>query len=344
MRMIANVLGRSSFRATIVDFISINRYSSVTEEQFRLHLDRYTTGVFLPHNRRLSEVIRTYSFNIPDTERLRVSKNANNTFNIFRLTTEYVDLPIDFQTTSDKAASRPLLWMEPASNNRLLDVGVQPWVAVNPEQYGLYVVDYTDDLWEVFARELATNHENFNRGQLITDCFTQVRSFRLHLRNYMNLIRYLPKEKDIFTWRAVRISYERLSMLMRGYEGDMEPFYSYFNSLTSDVYLMNRIEREMNNFEITMEVAKMACYSGQSDCVEDVESYYAAAMGTGDGVVGSGDFQTFIYCSLARNIKNMDSLVDQVIQLWVTDRSVVSQARNAVRGLACTSEIEVINR
>lgn len=40
----------------------------------------------------------------------------------------------------------------------------------------------------------------------------------------------------------------------------------------------------------------------------------------------------------------MNSLADQVLHLWTTERGVHSRGRNAVRGIACTSDTQVIQK
>lgn len=83
-------------------------------------------------------------------------------------------------------------------------------------------------------------------------------------------------------------------MALVDYEGDVQPLYDYYISLDKDVYLQNRITGETSDYELALEVAKIARLSRLKEYTEDVQEYYARVQQTNEGLVGSADFQSFV--------------------------------------------------
>lgn len=331
-------MGRDRFNEAVRDFLADNRYSSVFASAFLEYLDLYTKDTLLPEGQTLSSLIFTIAYKVPNREALRIFRNQNKKIQMLRWGSVDVELPVDFMTSSIPAAGQPKFWIESfPEKTPILDIE-DPWIVFNPQQYGVYVVEYDWELYVEFAKQLMADHTRFNRAQLISDCINQVARGISLAENYLNLIRYLPKETDLITWRVARMSFEHMLMSMRGFDGDMKPLYDYYNSLTSALYLKNRIRTEMKDFEMTLELAKIVCYSRLSECVEDVNEYFKASVETEKGLVGSSDFQTFIYCTLAKDLNNTELLVNHTMSLWVEDRRVHSQSRNAIRGLVCSAD------
>lgn len=255
--------------------------------------------------------------------------------------TETVEFPIDYMTPNEAALSQPRFWVPHLISDFPTNLPVEPWIILNSQEYGLYRMLYSKEIYAEITIQLAKTPEVFNRPQLISE--TASFMWDRWLIDYLNLIRYLPTETDMFAWREARISYDRVAMLMRGYNAS-EPFHGCFNTLAKDVYSRNTIGVEMNDFAMTMEVARITCAAGHRDCVKDAEEYYAKVVDTEDGLVGSGDFQVLVYCTLARHSKAVPRLVDDVLRLWVNDRGVHSKSRSAIKGLACTLDGEVVKR
>lgn len=340
MRMTANVMGEENFKRAVLELLANNRHSVINTNMFLAHLDQYASDVLLPDDKLISDVLQKWSHSVPAKNVLRVG-NKTDKFELNYNSGEYVDLPVDYFTPTLERASQPKLWVLPAIYQDAPQLDLEPWIAVNPDQYGLYQVNYADHMWAALAIQLRKNHTQFNRAQLISDSITMDLSF--WLRYHFDIIRYLPNETNALTWKAARHSYEAVALLMRGYE-NIYPFYAYYNNLTREIYWENRIGREMENFELTLEVSKIACYSGHPECVTDVEDYYVEAVQTEAGLLGSKDFRTFVYCTLAKHSLNKRSIVDHVAQLWAEDRSVHAKSRAAIQGVACTGEEDLVIR
>lgn len=347
MRLIANLLGREVFTQAVLDLLKNHQNSVVSSDQFLAHLDSYPFPTVLPA--LISTVVKGYVNNYNPSS-VTISVTMDEYYLTFsRFVTENVYIPIDFSTPWSPSAGIPNIWLTVNQREHMVlyyrdSETTDLWVAVNPELFGLYRVKYSDDVWAALTEQLMDNHEKYNRAQLITDSGILASEGYSKLENYLNLIQYLPQEEDVFACRALRISYEDITRHMRGYDGNEDLFDNYFQNVTSEVYLRNRIQSEMQNFELTFEVAQVACSAGISGCVHDVEEYYEFAMESDGALSGPKDFKKFIYCTLAKHSSNATEFADQVIETLKSDRYLSSQTQIKIQGLACSPDSELITR
>lgn len=342
--MISNVIGRDLFKVAMLNLLRNNKFSSITTPNFTTQLDLYSNEASLPNNTRWAEILRRYVRVLPASEILRVVREKSKSIIISRLMSERVDLPIDFCSPSFPLAYKPKRWLHHSQHEAtIIPNSDELWIIVNPQQFGVYRVDYDPRILMELSKELSRNHSAFeNRGQLIGDSGTQAYWGYSLLRTHLYLIQYLVNETDTMVWRSARIIYEKLSFRMRGYE-KMKKFYDLYNDLAGREYLNHRIGSP--HFEKTMEVGKITCFSGYPECVRDAEEFYGQVVESPLGsLTGSKDFQYFIYCTLAKFSLNRKRLIENVRQLWIDDRGVHAKSRTAIKGFACTSNGEEIHR
>lgn len=348
MRQLSNVMQGvmpgTKFNAAVRRFLFGNRYKAVSSKNFCLHLEKFSNKSVLPKDTTITQLIEKYSNAPPKFELIRVALgkefSSASPFYMTRLTTEKTIIPVDYMTREIPPKGAPRSYLDDPYYKGGLDVD-GPWIAINPEQYGLYCTYYSNEIWKSLSEELqGPNYEKLDRRQLISDSISNVRTTYSHPRHFLELLRYLPKEKDIYTWKTLRISYEIFSENLWGYPGDLKFFYEYFRDQTRDVYLENRLQGPKQDFEMTMEVGKIACNAGLQECIKDMEDYYKASAAS--GLMGSPDFQKFIYCTLAQNSADAKLLAQDVMKLWAKDRRVNSLSRSAIRGMACSRDTEVI--
>lgn len=344
--MISNSIGEENFTAAIVDLLSENPCTTINRDQFVQQLNLHSSeDVFPPGEEDWSRTILSYATRVRHTEIVFVHKATVTGYGIGNSLFSYAHLPIDYMTETIPAASGPKLWVY-MWNEATIGHEDEPWLVVNPEQYGSYRVAYSANMYEEFTRQFSIDHTPFNRGQLIMGSASDADGGMLNLRHHLFLIQYLVNETDIFAWRAARLSYERFAFRMRG-ASEMENFYQSYIDLAEDEYLEHRIGNESADFEKTMEVGRVTCYSGYWACVQDAEEYYEeTVLESSDGLEGSRDFQKLIYCTLAKfsTTARQEELAENVLQLWMADRGVFAKSRTAMEGLACTLNPEIINR
>lgn len=342
MRTLALNLGPDTFQSAAIDFLKAHLYTCVFASDFETHLDSYELITKLPDDMLLSALARNYGNEGPIRNYLTTKWNEEEARLEIGDIYSKVQIPVDYMTPSIPAAGAPKHWI--TKEKIVIENFSAPWIVLDPHQMALSVVNYGDQYWPVLAKELQKDHEAmFYRKQLIEDSYTSMNERHLHVRHHLNLIGYLPKEKDARVWRAARISYEAMAMTMRGYQGNMTLFNNYYIDLVNDIYMANRIGDEKADFEITREVAKIACGAGHRLCVFDVQEYAKEALEKQEYVRGSSDFQQFVYCTLAK-ADEKEVVARHVVKLWAKDRRVNAPARNAIRGLACTEDREVIAR
>lgn len=345
MWTISNTLGVEHFHQAVRDFVAEFAYTSFTSSEFGLYLDDKIPSDPLPLNTKTSEILARYAAAFSHREVVYVDIRSGQ-FEV-SYSGSFQFSPVDYMTPTSEAAHAPKLWFTASYGYIPLARGPEEWIVVNPDQFGMYMVDYRGDLWNGLATQLQTDHTIFSRrSQFISDCTNQLINFSRDIRFCLDLIAYLAKEEDLYTIRATRISYEQINFRLSGsdYQGSVQPLYDYYIELLADRYLANRINADMKEFAWTMELAMILCNAGYAECISDVESYYQAATATDEGLSGSSDFQSFIICTLAKTRSNLDSLVEQVMMLWIEDREIHSKGRNAIIGIACSRDEKVIDK
>lgn len=341
--MASILIGRENFTEAVSNFLQATRYLSITSDQFLTHLDLYSQEDRLTFGQTLSGLIQGYELKnqvAPPTVHVIVPG-----FNEFTLILNYVntgiDIPIDFATQSRPSESLPQYWIAHTQNIRSISFlrrSDEEWIEVDPDQIGLYRTLYEPNLWYKLINQLSENHTVVqSRAKLIADSLVVDQELDRRFAPHFDLLKYLTNETDRMTWRVARRSFDHVAFNLRGLE-ESERRDVLYSNLSSNEYLRNRIEKEFKDFERTMEVAKIACASGNEDCVSDVEEYFGD-----DGLEldGPEDFKYFIYCTLARHSEEKREWFQEMHHRIIKDQSI-DEHRIAIRGLGCTADSDLI--
>lgn len=342
--MIANIMGEDQFLPAVLEFLSANKFTAITSAQLISHLDKYCPEEFLPDGRRLTSVIAGYEIQgvsfYPNT--VDVQSNEQQFIILKDVDNKAIDLPIDYMTAWVSPLNQPREWIEPTfDKNVIRKFDNNDWIIVNPQQYGVYRVNYDDSVWSQIVKQFQKDHTKIpNRGQLIADSTSLVIDNKMTVGKHFDLILYLAKERDVWTWKVARKSFEDMKMFLRGITetGRLDFFYSL---LVKDEYLKNPIGWTFVDFERTQEVAWIACLTGQITCLEDAEKYVGNSLDLGHSLLGSDDFQHMIYCTLARHsVKTQTWFVNILLKLQQNVN--FSTIRNQIRGVGCTINKDVM--
>lgn len=339
--MASNLIGPENFTEAVFDFLQTARHSSITSDQFLIHLDLYAQEDRLPSGQTLSGLIQGYEMKnqvSPPTVHVFIPGNDEFTLTV----NSGIDIPIDFATESRPSESRPQHWIAQTQNIRSITIPQEmneEWIEVDPDQIGLYRVLYEDSLWNELVHQLSVDHTVIqSRAKLIADSLVVQQELSREFIPHFNLLQYLKNETDRMTWRVARRSYDHVAFNLRGIE-ESERRDIFYSNLSSNEYLRNRIEKEFTDFQRTMEVAQIACASGNEDCVSDVEDYFDETEE--GGLEGPEDFQEFIYCTLARHSEKKREWFRELHQRIIKDQSI-EEDKIAIRGLGCTADTELI--
>lgn len=63
-------------------------------------------------------------------------------YQFYRFIAETVYIPLDYATPSVVASKKPKMWVPYDSLVRYIDVQEGEWITINPDQFGVYVIDY----------------------------------------------------------------------------------------------------------------------------------------------------------------------------------------------------------
>lgn len=346
MRMIAHIMGRNNFIKAVLGFLKEKQYSAITSDQFLTYLDPHCPETNLPKGMKLSTVIKGY-----ETKGYQIAlwtvhvESAGEFYKVSRNRDNYpVEIPIDYTTPSQPALSRPRVWIQPLDEQSDIQIAKSDsWIILNPEQNGLYRVDYDASLWEELIKQLSTDHTKIsNRGQLISDSCSLAMDSDYNVGRHFEVLQYLPKETDTMSWRVARKSYEDITNYLRGIK-ESERLIKFYKGIVEDQYLKNPISIDFSDFEKTMQVGWIACSTGHIDCVTDAEKYVSAILKTEDVLPGSEDFKYLIYCTIARYSKNQEGLFGSIMSGLTGDVSFDS-IKVAISGMACSAEGPAITK
>lgn len=213
--MVANSMGEENFKAAIINFLSNNRWTTINRNKFVAQLNQHSTADNFPSGHQgWSQTIEAFT-RVTNIEILRVKYSNTTGYAIETFAFSRTHLPTDYLTPKIPAASKPKVWV---ASEYLTESTVghveEPWLVINPQQFGSFRAVYSDDLYKDLTRHLSNNHTQFPesvREQLIVDSGSQADEGYLELRRHLFLIQYLVNETETAVWGGVRRSFERLS-------------------------------------------------------------------------------------------------------------------------------------
>ncbi|XP_012230689.2 aminopeptidase N-like [Linepithema humile] len=138
-------------------------------------------------------------------EKMGIRKNSNDTS-----TANKWWVPINFATHTNPNFSSTLTthWLSPEVKELVIDdVDPEDWIIVNIQQTGFYRVNYDIINWLKIADYL--DSENYtkihvlNRAQIVNDAIYLMFSNKLDPKIFMEVTKYLRREKDYVVWYTV---------------------------------------------------------------------------------------------------------------------------------------------
>ncbi|XP_067215124.1 putative aminopeptidase-2 [Linepithema humile] len=114
-------------------------------------------------------------------------------------------LPLTYATQANPDFYKTyFIWLSPEVKNINITVDPNEWIIVNLQQYGYYRVNYDETNWQKIVDYLNSDEyikiHVLNRVQLLDDAYSLVRYQRIKGSIFMNLTKYLSREKDYVVW------------------------------------------------------------------------------------------------------------------------------------------------
>ncbi|XP_065214647.1 aminopeptidase N-like [Planococcus citri] len=259
-------------------------------------------------------------------------------------------IPLTYTTKSELKFSntKPNQWSFAEKPTRLPETFPNSdWVLFNLQHTGYYRVNYDLKNWQLLTDQLLQQPGkivSLNRAQLIDDSFALAYEDKLDYKVPLNLIQYLPKEKDIFPWITAATS---LNMLLTKYEPTL------LNSQLKS-YIRGILEKSFDNvgFEVfesdshANKVGKpifleLACRLGVKSCVDKAAEAYTKNKNDLNGV--KPDLKKVVFCSALRDSEDKQNAFDSLWKLYLKP-DIVNDKMAIIESLSCVKDEDIVKK
>ncbi|XP_030370508.1 glutamyl aminopeptidase [Scaptodrosophila lebanonensis] len=146
------------------------------------------------------------------------------------------------------------------------------WIKVNIHQVGYYRVNYEESLWKELIEKLIDNPTSFDtadRANLLNDAFALADAAQLSYNIALELIAYLPQERDFVPWYVAAEALKKLQtslMYSQVYVDYLNHARVLLQSVYADVGWTIDADNHLRN-RLRVSVLSLACAVGLPDCL-----------------------------------------------------------------------------
>ncbi|XP_063336384.1 aminopeptidase N-like [Pelmatolapia mariae] len=225
------------------------------------------------------------------------------------------------------------------------------WVLANINVTGYYRVNYDLGNWERLFTQLNTNHKVIpviNRAQLVDDAFSLARAQLLSTSLALRTTSYLSKETEYMPWQSALNNLDYYYLMldrtdvyqpMQDYiRKQVTPLFLYFKNMTSDWSSVPVQHTDQYNQENAI---RMACRSGVPECNSLTTTWFKKWMEEPQQNMIHPNLRSVVYCSA---IAAGDEAEWEFGWSQFKIASVANEANKLMFALACTNNIELLNR
>uniref|UniRef100_A0AAY4BLL3 ERAP1-like C-terminal domain-containing protein n=1 Tax=Denticeps clupeoides TaxID=299321 RepID=A0AAY4BLL3_9TELE len=226
------------------------------------------------------------------------------------------------------------------------------WLLGNINQTGYFRVNYDLHNWRLLIDQLMSNHVIIsvgNRAGLIDDVFNLARAGLLPQNVPLQIICYLPQEKDFLPWHAASRSLYQLDKLL-----DRTEDYSLFSdyvlkqvapkyhkvgwpaSSSDDSYIQAAYQAE----ELQREVIMLACSFGNKHCHRQAVSLISEWISSNKNRIPP-NVRDIVYCT---GVSLMDEDVWEFIWMKFHSSTAISEKKVLLEALTCSDNSFLLNR
>ncbi|KAL5965529.1 Aminopeptidase Ey [Taenia solium] len=245
-------------------------------------------------------------------------RSANASVNA-SLTSKLWSIPITYATELEnitEAESR-ITWMNDKHLTLEMDLSESQWYALNLRQMGFYRVNYDMANWHLLTKVLCTNHvelPRLMRAQLIDDSFHIANQGTLSFEVFLNLTRYLRKEREYVPLNAAHRAFNYLYDMLVMHDSH-SLLKRYVRILISDAYkdVNWSADKSDENHLINMArqiIVSMSCGADHSDCVKRSKTLFNEFMQDPSSHKIPTSLTPTVYCTAIREggLKEWDFL------------------------------------
>ncbi|XP_043581550.1 glutamyl aminopeptidase-like [Bombus pyrosoma] len=227
------------------------------------------------------------------------------------------------------------------------------WIKLNHDSIGYYIVNYTEDAWDVFSNLLFYNHSMLsamNRADLLHDAFLLAET-DLNYSIAMNLTSYLINEDDYQPWVVAMRWFGQMNRLL-----DRTHILPRFQSYARN--LINRIYRQVGwhihgkdsfkDREFRVLILNAACSVGHEHCLETagrrLRKFLLEKSGGGSEQMLPADIRSIVYSfGLVTMSADVGSIFEKMSRLLETENDAQERERLMI-GMTGVADKDILNR
>lgn len=370
IRMLANVMGQQVFQRGLNDYLMTHMYSNAARDDLwnklsvamqkegkdvniKEVMDCWTLQMGYPvvtiskndsMDRRLT--ITQEHFIYDPESRLRDPDLFNKSFQWH--------IPLTLAVGNSTSVSlESVLWVSNKTEiHRVGRVEEDTWLLGNINQTGYFRVNYDLHNWQLLIGQLMTNPEIIsvgNRAGLIDDVFNLARAGYLPQNVPLQMICYLPMERDFLPWHAASRALYQLDKLLDRTE-DYSLFSDYVLKQVSSRYHKmgwpsnspesSVMQPSYQTEELQREVIMLACSFGNKHCHRQAVSQISDWISSNKNRIPL-NVRDIVYCT---GVSLMDEDVWEFIWMKFHSSTAVSEKKILLEALTCSDDTFLLNR
>ncbi|XP_032306951.1 glutamyl aminopeptidase [Drosophila ananassae] len=215
------------------------------------------------------------------------------------------------------------------------------WIKLNYHQYGMYIVNYEEILWNLLIQQLTSSLSNFevaDRAHLLNDAFALADANQLSYRIPLEMTGYLGSEREFVPWYVAAnklTSLHRSLMYSEGYVTFLAYARSILNGVYNEVGWTVDADNHLRN-RLRVSVLSAACALGLPDCLQQAAQRFNSFLENPTTNRPSPDLRQLVYFYGIQQ-STSQSTWEQVFTLF-TEESDASEKSKLMEGLAAAQD------
>ncbi|XP_064174607.1 thyrotropin-releasing hormone-degrading ectoenzyme-like isoform X2 [Anguilla rostrata] len=370
IRMLANVMGQPVFQRGLNDYLLTHMYGNAARDDLwnkfseamrkegkdiniKEVMDRWTLQMGYPvvtisRNDSLdgSVVISQEHFVYDADAKARDPDLFNSSF--------LWQIPLSLSVgNSTYISPESIIWVSNRTEtHRVGQLDEGTWLLGNINQTGYFRVNYHLHNWKLLIGQLLRNPEVIsvgNRAGLIDDVFNLARAGYLPQNIPLEMIRYLPQEREFLPWHAASRSLYQLDKLLDRTE-EYSMFSDYVLSQVASMYHRlgwpvssansSIMQAAYQTEEMQREVIMLACSFGNKHCHRQAVSLISDWISSNKNRIPP-NVRDIVYCT---GVSLMDEDVWEFIWMKFHSTSAISEKKVLLEALTCSDNAFLLNR
>ncbi|KAJ8269292.1 hypothetical protein COCON_G00118990 [Conger conger] len=370
IRMLASVMGQAVFQRGLNDYLLTHMYANAARDDLWNKLSEAMQREGNDIN--IKEVMDRWTLQMGYPV-VTISKNESLDHSV-TISQEHFIYDMDAKLRDPQLFNRSFQWQIPLTlsvgnltyispesiiwltnkteTHRALPMDEETWLLGNINQTGYFRVNYDLHNWKLLIQQLLRNPDIIsvgNRAGLIDDVFNLARAGYLPQNIPLEIICYLPQEREFLPWHAASRSLYQLDKLLDRTE-EYSIFSDYVLRQVAPMYHRMGWPSSSSNSsimqaayqteEMQREVIMLACSFGNKHCHRQAVALISDWISSNKNRIPP-NVRDIVYCT---GVSLMDEDVWEFIWMKFHSTSAISEKKVLLEALTCSDNAFLLNR